>query len=262
MRSGEFCTLAALGTLSYTDLIRRLRGHLRGLPKTENVQHMAGIFRRLLREGYVEIPETFKDDDAALLATCHSKGWIQSDLLPSQNMDNTPDTIRFSFPSPLHRSFISWFIDPITVELAADYTLYKLAVETIRNFQPSQLGDLPRRVQGQLDDRATEAQYQNELYRGLMEKFHGTVRITPEFASATAARCAGRIDFFIPKKKWGIECMREGIRLQEHASRFDVDGAYGQWIGSGEMNDYIILDFRSTDPTLPHSGMIALRSIE
>ena len=105
-----------------------------------------------------------------------------------------------------------------------------------------------------------EAQYQNELYRGLIAKFHGSVRITPEFASGTAARLAGRIDFYIPQTKWGIECMRDGIRLQEHASRFDAIGASGQWT-SEEMDDYILLDFRSTRPEVANPGMTPLRLI-
>jgi hypothetical protein len=67
----------------------------------------------------------------------------------------------------------------------------------------------------------------------------------------------GRIDFFIPSKKWGIELTRDGNRLGEYNSRFEDDGAHGQWLKSSDMddrNDYIFLDFRSTKPMLAHPG--------
>jgi len=39
----------------------------------------------------------------------------------------------------------------------------------------------------------------------------GNVRISPEFASAKWADVVGRIDFFIPVAKWGIE-METGVQ--------------------------------------------------
>jgi len=64
----------------------------------------------------------------------------------------------------------------------------------------------------------------------------------PEFGSGE-----GRIDFFIPGVKWGFEFLKNGDRLQQHLSRFvkgAVPGAYGKWLRSGVMEDYIVLDFR------------------
>jgi len=72
-----------------------------------------------------------------------------------------------------------------------------------------------------------EAQYQDELYRSLFSVTSGNVRISPEFASAKWADVVGRIDFFIPVAKWGIEITRDGNRLSEHDSRFEDFGAYG-----------------------------------
>jgi len=69
---------------------------------------------------------------------------------------------------------------------------------------------------------------------------------------------AGRIDFYIASKKWGIEITWDGNRLQQHSDRFGTSGAYGQWLASGEMSDYILLDCRSTKPVKRHSSQSSL----
>lgn len=48
-----------------------------------------------------------------------------------------------------------------------------------------------------------EAHYQQEFYRCLMDITHGNVSVSLEFASGKEAKAAGRIDFFVPKVKWG-----------------------------------------------------------
>ena len=64
----------------------------------------------------------------------------------------------------------------------------------------------------------------------------------------------GRIDFLIPSKKWGIELTRDGSRLDDHNSRFTDEAAYGQWLKYSDMDDYVLLDFRSTKPELAYPG--------
>ena len=59
---------------------------------------------------------------------------------------------------------------------------------------------------------------------------------------------AGRIDFRIKDMKWVIGCVREGNRIDEHVGRFQPGGRYYKWITSGEVKDYIILDFRTSKP--------------
>jgi hypothetical protein len=77
------------------------------------------------------------------------------------------------------------------------------------------------------------------------------VSISPEFAAAAGTR-AGRIDFFLPSKKWGIELTRDGEKLLGHSDRFAAQGAYGAWLQSADMVDYILLDFRHDKPHRPH----------
>jgi len=82
--------------------------------------------------------------------------------------------------------------------------------------------------------------------------------VSPEFASASDASVAGRIDFYIASMKWGIELTRDGKKLQQHRYRFGETGAYGRLIASGEMSDYILLDGRSTMPVKHHTSQSSL----
>jgi len=70
----------------------------------------------------------------------------------------------------------------------------------------------------------------------------GGVRICPEPLTAPGARKGGRIGFYVPGGKWGIELTREGKGLSEHSSRFDLTGV---WLTSNDMVDYIHLDCRT-----------------
>ena len=64
----------------------------------------------------------------------------------------------------------------------------------------------------------------------------------PGFASAKGTDVVGRIDFFIPVVKWGIEITRDGNRLSEHNSRFEDLGAYAMERGF----IHILLDCRTS----------------
>jgi hypothetical protein len=68
----------------------------------------------------------------------------------------------------------------------------------------------------------------------------------------------GRIDFYIPSKKWGIKILREGDRLENHSSRFRGQGAYVNM----QFDDYInMLDFRTTTPQVAHPSQSMLNSV-
>jgi hypothetical protein len=61
----------------------------------------------------------------------------------------------------------------------------------------------------------------------------------------------------MPSKKWGVEILREGDRLENHSSRFHGQGAY---VGM-QFDDYIMLDFRTTTPQVVHPGQSMLTSV-
>ncbi len=235
---------------SFTPLAEHLKevGIGRGLPSDQDIQDNADVFRRMLENGTLTSNQEGQLKEA--LERCHSRGWIHSEMA-----DDLYEHIRYSFPSPLHIAYMSWYLLPSSEPILFD-SAYDLALEVIRCLKPSQLTNMKPKIGGGLDDRAPEAQYTLEFYRGLSQRCHGSVRITPEFASATSVHCAGRIDFLIPVNKWGIECTREGDRLGAHSELFDPDtGAYGAWLASNAMEDYILLNFRKTMPVESQPSM-------
>ena len=216
----------------------------RGLPDSElQEREVANMFRHLLQFGFIK-----QRGSSATVQHCHKKGWIYSTIL-------TKNEVAYVLPSPLHRSYYEWRLLPssITVPFA---TPLDLSISAIRAFQPSQLSDPPRRVGDAGAVRPPEAAYQDEFYRSIFNVTEGCVRLSSEYSSAKGAR-QGRIDFFIPSTMWGIELVRDGSNLEEHWSRFLFTGAYGAWLKSSDMTDYIILDFRSTHPQKPHNRKIS-----
>ena len=188
-----------------------------------------------------------KDEETdATVVKCHRRGWIYATLIPKG--------VRYTFPSPLHEACLSWKLEPRD-DMPVFPSVFELSLEVISKFRPSQL-QLPLRRVDSASTLPPEAQYQDEYYNSLLAATLGNVRISPEFASAQAARVAGRIDFFIPAVKWGIEITRDGDRLWQHAARFTESGAYGAWLKSADMDDYILLDFRTKKLKTPHPSMI------
>ena len=59
----------------------------------------------------------------------------------------------------------------------------------------------------------------------------------------------GLVDFYIKDVKWAIERLRDGSDLNEHIQRFLPGGKYHRWIKSGEIQDYILLDYRTSRPS-------------
>jgi hypothetical protein len=126
-----------------------------------------------------------------------------------------------------------------------------LAAEAITRFQPSQLSDAQRSPTGKM--LPSEDQYQKEFYRSLFTILDGHVVASPEFVLKTGIK-GGTIDFFIASEKWGLELLRERDRLVEHMKRFEPGGQYFSMIQSGEMEQYIVLDFTVGQPRKPHPG--------
>lgn len=238
-------------------LVSALRGEAfgRGLPEAGELSYLTNVvtlFRKLLaNDTVVRIDKKQLDDDddeGKAIRKAHRHGWIQADQAP-----NTKFTC-YTFPSPLHAVCVSWMLEP-TIDMLDFASPFDLAIAVVSNFKPSQLKNPIRRVGPRPTDNLPEAQYQNEFYRSLFSVAHGNVRISPEVASASNAPVAGRIDFFIPVVKWGIEIARDGQQLAEYSSRIDSDGAYGAWLTSGDMTDYILLDFDTKRPRKEPSGI-------
>lgn len=96
--------------------------------------------------------------------------------------------------------------------------------------------------------RTPEAQYGDEFYRACMDHTEGSVMALSEFGTKE-----GRIDFYLPSRRWGIEILRDGKEIQDHNNRF-ISGAYSKWVVGGEMEDHILLDFRQNIPHAKRPG--------
>ncbi len=248
-REGKVLTLEHIRTSMPSNTffreLGRPRGWTRGLPGDDlHRPEVANVLRKLLQCGCIAAA-----DADPIVQSCHSQGWIYSVAFVTEEK---PAEVFYVLPSPLHHFYFEWKLSPrdATIPYA---TPFEMSVQVIKKFKPSQLSRTLRRAGPAGHFRPPEAAYQDEFYRAMFECTGGDVRISPEFTSAQAAR-QGYIDFFIPSKKWGIELLRDGSNLQEHASRFLASGAYGAWVLSAEMAGYIILDFRSTRPHRKHPG--------
>jgi hypothetical protein len=90
--------------------------------------------------------------------------------------------------------------------------------------------------------RPVEAAYKDEFYRVLNVLLGFSSTVSSEWSGGGN----GQIDLWIPGSKWGIELLREGDRLDEHCKRFVGEGSYTKWIQDGWLQDWLIIDCRTT----------------
>lgn len=126
----------------------------------------------------------------------------------------------------------------------------RLCYEISKHFSPR---NLQHCLKGKLSTaenlRPVEAQYQDEFYRS----FNAAVGRGVPIDSKWARTLDGRVDFWIPQKKWAAELLRDHEGIIEHCDRFNnPDGQYQPWIDSGKIEDWIILDCATS---LPEKGM-------
>jgi hypothetical protein len=212
----------------------------RGVPHQPAPYTMA--MKALLFHGQIDFnDEDIPQDILSKLKEAHELGFL--DLNPAN---------QYTFASPLQQQIWSWRLLPSPNYQLPYQDVFSFVKDTVARFRPSQLTGSDRPV-GASDYRPREAQYQEEYYRCVHKVTDGNVQISPEYAAAAGTR-AGRIDFLIPSKKWGIELTREGDKLDEHVSSFANKDAYEHWFQTPDMLDHILLDFRNTEPTKSYPG--------
>jgi hypothetical protein len=211
----------------------------RGLPKKEYLQktEVADLLGKVVRAGKVSVvvPPAFSHEKMdSTLELCHKNGWLYYEQPRPSHA-----TLDYIFSSPLHKRYVEWMLFGQTKSIK-EKKLFEFAIVVIRKFLPQNLVE-PRHLQSTIQT-IPEAHFQDEFYRACCSHTKSCVVSFPEFGTKN-----GRIDFFIPSKKWGVELLRNGDRLLPHTKRF-TDGEYGKWIRDGTMKDYIILDFRPDRP--------------
>ena len=230
----------------------------RGLPEDKELREDPAIvefFRTLLiSENGILVPIGCRHENKALF-TCHQHGWIHAEMDRSGSVPG----IRYTFASPLHKSCLSWRLEPMTQRPSESFrSPLDMSRSVISLFKPSRL-TTPHHVGSQGPENPHEAAYHFEFYRCLHHLTGGSIYMSPEFASQQHATVVGRIDLFLPQFKWGIEFTRDGTKLIEHDARFQRGGAYEKWIKDGNMIEYILIDFRTTIPRTHHRGQSLLK---
>lgn len=155
--------------------------------------------------------------------------WID---LQEVRVDNH-DILRADFASPAHRFFFSCILRPDT-KFKIDITIREFAERCIGRFSASLLRSQRRAI--------PEVQYQQEFFRAAFEISQGSVVICSDYTDTGR----GRIDFYMPDQKWGIELLCDGHDVKGHIRRFHHDGVYNKWVQAGSITDYLVLDFRTS----------------
>ena len=188
----------------------------------------------------------FRDQDPSLhehLLTCHRRGWLHAEL------NSQPPSTAYIFPSPLHRWFIERKLCGSPSTTPPQNSLFEFSKAVIHLFSPVNLAN-DRRVGPGFIQRPPEAQYQDEFYRCCHALARGSTVSFPEFGTTD-----GRVDFYIPSRKWAIELLREGNDLAGHYGRSSKRGKY---IASLPIDDFIVLDFRVTRVVAEHKRLCPL----
>jgi len=147
-----------------------------------------------------------------------------------------------------HLRYIEYSIGTMSQPLPARFdSLPKLCEEilskfSIMNVRHSAEG---KKMSTASQPRPVEAQYQAEFYRGFVHTAGQGVPISTEWSRTRD----GRVDFYIPEKKWAIELLRDHIEVNEHISRFKEGGKYHPWLKEKMVKDWIIIDCATSLPT-------------
>ncbi|KAJ7762327.1 hypothetical protein DFH07DRAFT_407810 [Mycena maculata] len=196
-------------------------------------------------------PLFFDNEVPANAQQAYKQGWVSFDEVQVQGRDTS---VRVDFPSPFHRSRLSYLLigrRGFPANLGS-LSLRDFVHRVVAAFSRNAL-QLPERRVGTTPKlpAVPEAQYQNEFYRVsyLITGGQG-VWLSPEFGTDNGQNKAGRIDFFVGSKHWGIEMLREGDQIEGHVGRFAAGGAYHRWTQTGAITEWVVLDFRmQSEPT-------------
>lgn len=215
----------------------------------------AGVLREVLMNGSIH-----RDLDNEGIITCYENGWLHSEPL-----DFDAINIVCVFPTRLHAKWASLFslcLDSADLNRYVEHyltdssvpfpmnqypTVEALAEAVLRKFSLRNLSSTTRVGTGAVI-RPVEAAYQDEFCRAL----HAVLGFSTKVSSEWSGDGNGRIDFRLADVGWGIELLREGNRLGAHCQRFVGNGSYMQWIRSGWLRDWLIIDCR-TSPPHPYS---------
>ncbi|KAK9237143.1 hypothetical protein V1525DRAFT_404725 [Lipomyces kononenkoae] len=199
----------------------------------------ANTLRQALEDGYIPFNESVDG-----IRCCYENGWIHRAVLRDSNEQQKSVGV---LPSRLHEKYIECLIAKVPTKYPDEAfpTIQSLCKEVLKHFSSKNLRHC---VEGKLSTaaklRPLEAQYQDEFYRA----FNAVVGRGVPISSEWSRKGDGRVDFWIPQKRWGIELLRDHNRVTEHCDRFKKGGRYYPWIEGDMLEDWIIIDCATSLP--------------
>ncbi|PYI30231.1 hypothetical protein BP00DRAFT_398937 [Aspergillus indologenus CBS 114.80] len=195
------------------------------------------------------------------ICQCFVEGWIHKTIVLDATAPLGKEVV--VLPSRLHEKWVERNLGYKPASLPSEFnTLQELCIQTLRHFSGTSLRSSSRgkKMSSAAKNSAVEAQYQDEFYKAFKSITGRAVPICSEWSRTQD----GRVDFYIPEKKWAIEFLRDHRQIDEHVSRFHKGGAYYGWIQDGKIQDWIVIDCATTlrtkvypEPDLIHASFLA-----
>ena len=223
----------------------------RGVPRIEDFYdkpNLREMFHALIACSTLDACKEVARRHSDAVEIAYKQGWL------SQHVD---DEEIWMFPSLLHRFIIAAYIVPEKPHIPFDRPL-DLVLQVVSLMRPSLLSQPERPKTPAPGVTFCEDHWQSEFYRACsIAAGSAAVYLSPEFTTPKDQEKQGRINFFVvdDKKRWGIELLRNGSKIQAHYDRF-TRGAYAPWLKNNYMTDFIVVDFRVMGLRQPHKGEI------
>ncbi|KAK2784931.1 hypothetical protein FQN53_008117 [Emmonsiellopsis sp. PD_33] len=216
----------------------KIHGFERGLPRREHLQDNPSIVK-FLRSIIITQQTREKPENDAALNVCYRQGWLQAEL-------STEGNPMYGFATPLHRRYMEHILatDAPPFPTSRFSSLIDLCSATVRNIKPAALRT-EEWANPLLGSRPLEAVYQDEFYRSCCNLLGNQLYLSSEWSGT---KQGGRVDFRVRGMPWAIEVLRDGCNIEEHLARFKPGGNYYPWLENEEIQDYVVLDFRSSQP--------------
>ncbi|KAK2792922.1 hypothetical protein FQN52_002600 [Onygenales sp. PD_12] len=216
----------------------QIHGFERGLPRKKHLQDNPSVVEFLRSMVIIRQTSDSPENDPAL-NICYRQGWLQAEL-------STEGNPVYGFATPLHRRYMENIlaIDAPPFPTNRFPALMDLCSATVRNINPAALRT-EEWGNPALGLRPLEAIYQDEFYRSCCTLLGNQLYLSSEWSGT---KQGGRVDFRVRGMPWAIEILRDGCNIEEHLARFKPGGNYYPWLENEEIQDYVVLDFRSSQP--------------
>lgn len=164
------------------------------------------------------------------------KGLVEKFLLV-ENVDEHCDS-KFAFPAKLIQDFYLRHKFGATIRPSQEEKTFDAFIEEVLALMDGKT--LRNCMSKSSNGCRLEAAYQKEFYR-VAYQLLGDGIISCEAGALFGTK--GRIDFWInDNRKWAVELLRDGDRLDDHVKRMTPDGKYGAIVR--EATNTLIIDFR------------------